>query len=151
MHGWNTFGARMSCRHTWTHKIHKIHHNPNLRKATTFPFIIFSMISHGGCTQISFCPETPRLKVSKFPKLGLPALWRAIASCVDLQLRWGPKQSCSPHQELFNNMWHATWTHVFQGKFWLLVGGSQIGLWLLALLLAITCVLSIQISHASPF
>jgi hypothetical protein len=57
---------------------------PDLREATTFPFYVFSMISHGGCIQMSFCPGTPKLGVSKFSKLGLMALWKAITSCAQL-------------------------------------------------------------------
>jgi hypothetical protein len=51
MHSWNTFGAQMNHMHTW---IHKTHHGPDLGEATTFPLIIFSMIAHGDCTQMSF-------------------------------------------------------------------------------------------------
>jgi len=43
--GWNTFGARTNHEHTW---IHKIHHDPDLREATTFSLIIFFMHDHGG-------------------------------------------------------------------------------------------------------
>jgi hypothetical protein len=46
----------------------------------------------------------------KFPKLGLPWLWGPITLCVDLRLKWGPKQSCNPRWDLFNNMSHATYT-----------------------------------------
>jgi hypothetical protein len=42
----------------------------------------------------------PQVGVPKFPKLGLSWLCRAIILCVDLQLRWGLKQSCSPRREL---------------------------------------------------
>jgi hypothetical protein len=81
MHSWNTFGAWMSHGHTWTHKVH---HGLDLGEATTFPFIILFVISHGGYIQMPFCPRISKLKVSKFPKLGLLALWRAI-TCVELQ------------------------------------------------------------------
>jgi hypothetical protein len=33
---------------------------------------------------MSFCPGTPKLGVSKFSKLGLMALWKAITSCAQL-------------------------------------------------------------------
>jgi hypothetical protein len=49
---WNTFGARTSHRQIW---IHKIHHNPDLGEAITFPLIVFSMSGHGASTQLSFC------------------------------------------------------------------------------------------------
>jgi hypothetical protein len=59
VHSWSTFGARMN--HGQTHT-HKTHHGPDLGEATTFPFIVFSMPSHGASIQMSFCPETPKLE-----------------------------------------------------------------------------------------
>jgi hypothetical protein len=56
MRNWSTFGARTNHGHT---QIHKIHHGLDLGEATTFPLTIFSMPSHWGCTQMSFCPEIP--------------------------------------------------------------------------------------------
>jgi hypothetical protein len=108
-------------------RIHKIHHSLNLGEAITFPFIVFSMISHEGCTQMLFCLKTPKLGVLKFSKLGLSTLWRPIVSCLNLWLKWSLKQSCSTCQELFNDMSHATYTQVNQGDSRLLVVGSQIG------------------------
>jgi len=126
MHGWSTFGARMNHGHTRIHKIHTIHHGLDLRKAITFPFIVFSMLGHGACTHMSFCPRTPKLGVLKFPKLGLPQLWKPITFCVNLRLKWGLKQSYNPRWELFNNMWYTICTQVNQGDSWLLVVRSQI-------------------------
>jgi hypothetical protein len=40
---------------------------------------------------------------------------------------WGLKQSYNPHWNIFNNMWHITYTHIFQGNSWFLVVWSQIG------------------------
>jgi hypothetical protein len=65
--------------------------------------------------------------VPKFPKLRLPQLWRPITLCADLQLRWGLKQSCSPHWKLSNIMCYVTCTQGNQGDSWLLMFGSQIG------------------------
>jgi hypothetical protein len=56
---WSTFGARMNHGQTQTHKTH---HGLDLGLATTFPLIVFSMSSHGGSTQMSFCPRTPKLE-----------------------------------------------------------------------------------------
>jgi hypothetical protein len=36
----------------------------------------FSMISHEGCIQMSFCLRIPKLGVPKFSKLELPTFWR---------------------------------------------------------------------------
>ncbi len=65
--------------------------------------------------------------ILKFLQLGLPQLWRPITLCVDLQLKWGLKQSCSPRQHLSNDVWNATWTQGKQGDSKLLVVRSQIG------------------------
>jgi hypothetical protein len=50
----------MNHAQTW---IHKTHHGPYLRETTTFPLIVFSVLSHGANTQMSFCPKTPKLGV----------------------------------------------------------------------------------------
>jgi hypothetical protein len=84
------------------------------------------MISHEGCTQMSFCLGTPKLGVPKFLKLGFLELWKPITSYKYLWLRWNIKQSCSHHWNFFNNMWHVTCTQVNQGDSWRLVVGSQI-------------------------
>jgi hypothetical protein len=68
-------------------QIHKTHHDPYLGEATTFPLIVFSMLGHGACTQMSFCPITPKLGVPKFAKLGLSRLLRLITFCANLQLK----------------------------------------------------------------
>jgi len=68
MHSSSIFGAQMNHMHTW---IHNIHHNLDLGETITFPLIVFIVISHGGYIQISFCPRTLKLGVSKFSKLGL--------------------------------------------------------------------------------
>jgi hypothetical protein len=46
--------------------------------------------------------------VPKFPQLGLPQVWGLITSRANLRLQWGLKQSCSSHQELSNDISHAT-------------------------------------------
>jgi hypothetical protein len=67
------------------------------------------------------------LRVPKLPKLKLLKIWKAITSFVNLWLRWGLKQNYNPCQELSNNMWHASYTHVFQDNYQLLMVGNQIG------------------------
>ncbi len=57
VHGWSTFGARTSHGQIETHKIH---HSPDLGEATTFPFILYFVTSHGTNTQMSFCLGTPK-------------------------------------------------------------------------------------------
>jgi hypothetical protein len=63
--------------------------------------------------------------VLKLPKLRLLWLWGPIILCVDLWLRWGLKKNYSPHQELFNNMSHATCTQGNWVNSWLLMVGNQ--------------------------
>jgi hypothetical protein len=65
------------------------------------------------------------MKVPKFPKLGLLQLWGPITLCANLWLRWGLKQSYSPHWKLSNDMLHATFTRRNRVDSWLLVVGSQ--------------------------
>jgi hypothetical protein len=55
----NIFDAWTSHGQTWTHKIH---HDPDLGEATTFPFIVFFVPGHGASTQMSFCPGFPKLE-----------------------------------------------------------------------------------------
>jgi hypothetical protein len=52
-------------------------------KTTTFPFIVFYVLGHGSCTQMSFCLRTFKLGIPKFPKfskLVFPQLWKPIIS-----------------------------------------------------------------------
>jgi hypothetical protein len=77
MHNWSVIGDEQ------TH-IHKTHHGSNLGEITTFPLIVFFMLSHGACTQMSFCLKTLKLKVLKILKLGLLQLWKLITSYADL-------------------------------------------------------------------
>jgi hypothetical protein len=79
-----TFDAQTSHGHARTHKIH---HNLDLGEATTFPLIVFFMISHEGYIQMSFFPKTPKLGISKISKLGPLWFWRPITSFSNLQLR----------------------------------------------------------------
>ncbi len=138
--------------HEWIMGIHGFtrHRGLDLGEAITFPLILFFVINHGGCIQMSFCLKTPKLGVSKFPKLGLPTLWRAIISCANLWLKWAFKQSYNPCWKLCNNMWHAIYMHLFQGDSWLLVGGSQINTLTFGLSLAIARVFKYSNGSCNP-
>ncbi len=59
MHSHGTFGAWMNHRQTRTHKIH---HGLDLGEVTTFPLIVFTVPRHGANTEMSFCPEIPKLE-----------------------------------------------------------------------------------------
>jgi hypothetical protein len=108
MHNLDTFGARTSHRQTWIHKIHHVLYNilcawPQDRH----PNVILSRDSQMG--------------VPKFSKLGLMRFCGPVPLCANLRLRRGLKKSCSPCQELFDAMSHATYTPRNWGDFQLLV------------------------------
>jgi len=63
MHGWNTFGARMSHGQTPTHKTH---HGLDLGEATTFPLIVYFVPLHKAHIQITFCLGTPKWESQNF-------------------------------------------------------------------------------------
>ncbi len=67
------------------------------------------MLGHGAYTQMSFCPRSP--------KLGLSRLWRPITFYVDIQLRWCLMKSCSLRWDLSNVMWHASKSRRFSTSF----------------------------------
>jgi hypothetical protein len=83
--------------------------------------------------------------------LGLLRLWGPITLCVDLWLGWGLKQSCSPCEELFNGMSHATCTQGNWVDSRLLVVRSQIANLTPGLFWGHNlCVSDAQMGHASP-
>jgi hypothetical protein len=63
VHSSSTFGARTNHGQT---QIHKTHHSLDLGEATTFPLTVFSMLGHGACMQMSFCPRTPNDALPSF-------------------------------------------------------------------------------------
>jgi hypothetical protein len=107
VHNLNTFGVKTN--HGQTH-IHKTHHNPDLGESIIFPLIVYFVPGHDTNTQMAFCPGTPKWESRNSQSWDSPQLWGPITLFVDLQLKWGLKQSYSPYQELSNNMLHATCT-----------------------------------------
>jgi hypothetical protein len=71
VHSCSTFNAWTNHGQTWTNHgqtwTHKTHHGPNLKEATTFPFIVLFVLSHGTNTQMSFCPGTSKLESPEIP------------------------------------------------------------------------------------
>jgi hypothetical protein len=59
------------------------------------------------------------------PKVGLSQFWGPITLCLNLQLQWNMKQSCSYCRELSNVMSHPTCTKGNRVDSWLLMVGSQ--------------------------
>jgi hypothetical protein len=48
---------------------HLIHHGPNSREATTFPYIVYSAALREGYIQMALFPGTPNLESRNCPKL----------------------------------------------------------------------------------
>jgi hypothetical protein len=82
---------------------------------------------HGGHIQNDFLSRDSQVGVLKLPHLGFLQLWGHIISCANLQLWWGLKQSCSPCQELSNDMLQVACTRRNRVDSRLLVIRSQIG------------------------
>jgi len=98
VHSWNILSTWMNHRQT---RIHKIDHNWTWGKPPPSPYNIFFVPSHKVSTQMSFCLWTPKLGVLKFSNLKFMQLWKPITLCADLRLKWGMKQSCSPHRQWY--------------------------------------------------
>ncbi len=74
---------------------------------------------------MAFLSQDSRVEVPKSRQRGLPGLRGRITSFAKLWSQCGLKQSCSPCQELFNDMWHVAWSQVNWVDSWLLVVGNQ--------------------------
>jgi len=148
MHSWSTFGAKTN---------HEQHGHIRLTtartwgEATTFPLIVYYVASHEAYIQMAFLSRDSWVGVPKSCQLGLSQLWSPITLRPDLGLRYNLKQSCSSCWELSNGILHALYSQVNRVNSRLLWSGVKLVIWLLALLLAITCVLDIQMSNLSPF
>jgi hypothetical protein len=61
----------------------------------------------------------------EIPTARTPVTLGRITSCANLRLQWSLKQSCNPHQDIFNGMLHITRTWRNWVNSQLLVVGSQ--------------------------
>jgi hypothetical protein len=99
---------------------------------------------------MAFLSRDSCVRVPKSRQPGLSRLWGRKTSFVDLWLRCGLKQSCSPRRELSNDMWHVACSQVNRVDSWLLVVGSHFlsnwQFWLPAFLLPITCAADVQMA-----
>jgi hypothetical protein len=89
------------------------------------PYNILYASPHGPHPN-DFLSRDSQVGVPKLQKLGLPQLWGTITLRVNLQWRWGLKQSCNPHRELSNSMLQATYMQGNWVDSLLLVVESQI-------------------------
>jgi hypothetical protein len=90
----------------WTHLTH---HGPDSGEATTFPLIVFSATLCRDYIQMTFFPGTPKLESRNCPEtipVGVPGLWELITPDCRVGSRQGLNQSCSPRQDLSNDVSH---------------------------------------------
>jgi hypothetical protein len=99
---------------------------PGLGRSHHLPSYSIFFFSSQDSHPNGFLSRDSQVGVLKLPKLRLSRLWGPITLCVDLQLRWGLKQSYSPCWKLFNSMLHVTYMQGNRVDSWLLVVGSQI-------------------------
>ncbi len=69
---------QVSHGHTRTHKIQ---HSLNLGEATTFSLIVFFVINHKGCIQMSFCLKTSNLGVQFWNSWNWDSLLHIVPFC----------------------------------------------------------------------
>jgi hypothetical protein len=74
MHSLNTFGTWTNHGHTRTYKIH---YGPNLGEATTFPPIIFFVISHKGLHPNVIFSWDSQVGSLEIFEIGIPAILEA--------------------------------------------------------------------------
>jgi hypothetical protein len=107
---------------------HKIHHGSDLREATTFPHILFSVMLHEGYIQMALFPGTPKLESRNCPEtipVGVPGLWELITPNCRVRSRRGLKQSYGPHRDLSNGVSNSQFGGREEVDSRLLVVGSQ--------------------------
>jgi hypothetical protein len=90
---------------------------------------------------MAFLSWDSRVGVPKSHQRGLSRLWNPITLRANLGSKCGLKQSCSPRQELSNNMWHVVCNQVNRVDSRLLVVGSQIA----------NLTIGLSVSHNSCF
>ncbi len=89
---------------------HKTHHGPDSRETTTFPHIVFSATLRWGYIQMALFPGTPKLESRNYPEgvpIGVPGLWQLITPECQVWSQQGLNQSCSPRQDLSNDILHS--------------------------------------------
>jgi len=89
---------------------HKTHHGLDSGEATTFPHIVFFATLYGGYIQMALFPGTPKLESRNCPEIvpgGISGLWELITPDCKVGSRRGLNQTCSPRQDLFNDVLHS--------------------------------------------
>jgi hypothetical protein len=107
---------------------HETHHGPDSGEATTFPHIVFSTPHFRDYIQMALFPGTPKLESRNCPETvsgGVLWLWELITPDCQVWSRQGLNQSCSPRQDLFNDVSHSQFGRREKVDSRLLVVGSQ--------------------------
>jgi len=123
MHSWNIFGARMSHKHTWTHKIH---HSSDWGEATTFPPYSILCAWPWGLHPNVILSRDSQARSLEIPKIRTFTTLEAHNFLCKPSIEVNFKENYSPCWELSKDMWHATCIQVNQGDYWLLMIESQI-------------------------
>jgi hypothetical protein len=80
------------------------------------------------CTRMALFPRTPKLESRNCPEtvlVGVPGLWELITPNFKVWSRRGLNKTCSPRQDLFNDVWHSQFRGREEVNSRLLVVGSQ--------------------------
>jgi hypothetical protein len=104
-----------------------------------------------GATPKCHFSQDSQIRSSKILEIGILATLEAHNFLCKPLTKARFLKNYSLYQELSNDMWRATCTHVIKGDFILLVVGNQINTLTPALLSAITSIISIQMDHTNPF
>jgi hypothetical protein len=115
MHSWSTLGAQTCHGQTRFTRLTRLTTARIWGKPPPSPLYYFLCLSIGQHPNVILSQDS-QVGVSKFPKLGLLQIWKPIILCVELWLKWCLKQSCSPRQKLFNDIWHAWRAPKFLGR-----------------------------------
>jgi hypothetical protein len=133
---------------------HKTHHSPDSGEATTFPHIVFSAPHFGDYIQMALFPGTPKLESRNCPEIvsiGVPGLWELITPDCEVWSQQGLNQTCSPRQDLSNDVSHSQFGGREEAIPNFLWSGVKLAVWLSALLLPITWVTYVQMAKTRPF
>jgi hypothetical protein len=96
--------------------------------ATTILPIVYSVTLGGTHARVSLFPGTPRLESRNCPEIvsgRVPGLWELITPNYGVWSQRGLNQTCSPRQDLFNDVLHSRFRGREEVDSWLLVVGGQ--------------------------
>jgi hypothetical protein len=107
---------------------YKTHHGADSGRVTTILPIVFFVPLRRTCTRMALFPGTPKLESRNCPEIvpvGVPRLWELIPPDCKVWLWRGLNQSCSPRQDLFNDILYSQFGGREEVDSQLLMVGSQ--------------------------